>query len=198
MVSDNPQIINQQVLDALGPMQEIAPTIAAEMSIKRLFNAQWMLDHSEQPPDWPTMFGEPPSLSDFELQRFEQQLAISEDPLHALDLLAEDKLTVTDVEALKGMWPRIYEQMARTMLDALAADAERNAIPYNKRIQVGILLDTPTDPSMLPEQMIMAQKTAAAITQAPAEGAPGNFSAKAIEGVQREGTTMDQSALREA
>lgn len=67
-------------------------------------------------------------------------------------------ITHEDVEALRAVYPKHYEQLARGVMDALAdaADSGR-AVPYESRVALGRLLDLPLDPAQAPDRIAAVQ-----------------------------------------
>lgn len=173
----DPSQVADAVAQTLGQTADEMPNITNAMALKVVTNARWILDNSTQGQRPPTLFGKPANLSDFELQKYEQQLAISQDPLRAVDLLAARELTLADIQALQAMWPEIYSQLHAETMEQLAEMKDHDDIDYGTRIQLGILFSTATDPSMEFEQIIAAQAANAAMKQRQQPGdqqQPGN------------------------
>ena len=109
---------------------------------------------------------EPSSL---ELAKFERYLQVVEAPATVLDELESGTLTTEHIEALKAVYPQIYQQVRVAVLDELLKLDE--AVPYSKRVQLGILLDIPADESLTPESIQALQANFEA--QAEANGVAG-------------------------
>ncbi len=103
-----------------------------------------------------------------ELEKFSRYLRTVEDPLSVLDDLNRGRLSREQVETLKVVDPGVYEDLQTRVMEKLGDTTER--LPYLKRVQLGMLLEIPTDPSLQPGRVRMSQELYA---QAPAVPAPG-------------------------
>lgn len=86
--------------------------------------------------------------SSFELARFERYLQVIESPLSILEDLESRSLTRDHVEAMAAVYPNLYERMRNQAME-VAADPKTN-LGYDQRIQLGILMEFDSDPSMEP------------------------------------------------
>lgn len=163
-IASEPNIVGDRVAESLGLTAEEMPNISNAIALKVVKNAAWMLEHHIQPQGKSTLMGRTPGLSDFELQKFAQQLRIAQDPLTVVDLLTAGELTLADVQALQGMWPELYEQWHVALITQLSELEDPSAVDYSTRIQLGILFGIPVDPSMQFDQILKAQEANAMIT----------------------------------
>lgn len=83
-----------------------------------------------------------------EQQKFLRYARAVDDPLSVLDDARRGKLRPEAVEALKAVYPTIYEGLRAQVHEAVAAKGDR--LSYSERVRLGLLLDLPTDPSMEP------------------------------------------------
>lgn len=83
-----------------------------------------------------------------EQQKFLRYARAVDDPLSVLDDARRGKLRPEAVEALKAVYPTIYEGLRAQVHEAVAAKGDR--LSYSERVRLGRLLDLPTDPSMEP------------------------------------------------
>ena len=74
-----------------------------------------------------------------------------ENPLSALEDLKAGTLTSEKVEVLKYMYPNIYTTIQNQVMQKVMGSSK--PIPYQKRLQLGILLDVNTDESLKPENI---------------------------------------------
>lgn len=88
-------------------------------------------------------------LSDTEQARFGRYLAAVNDPMTVLKDLETNRLTPEGVEALKRVYPKIYEQVREEITTHLIA--QKSPLPYAKRVELGVLFDVPTDATLDPE-----------------------------------------------
>lgn len=70
-------------------------------------------------------------------------------PITTLEMAAASRLSVEHVEALRTVYPHTYQQIRSALLEEMArAEAEGRRIPLKRRLQLGLLLDVPTDFSL--------------------------------------------------
>ncbi len=102
------------------------------------------------------MFGDPnrlPSASD--MARFMRIARVVDEPLRLLDDLASGDISPDSVAAVREVYPRLYE---RIRSEALTYAAERgDALPYSRRVLLGVLLDAPTVPALAPAVVAQMQ-----------------------------------------
>jgi len=65
--------------------------------------------------------------------------------------LAEGEVTREGVEALKTVYPEIYSEIQSQTLEKISQMDEK--LSYQKRLEIGILLDLPSDPSLDPNNI---------------------------------------------
>lgn len=85
--------------------------------------------------------------SSMELAKFERYLQAVEHPLSVLEDLERGTITREHVEALKAVYPATYAELQSAVMDSVGQGAE---LSYGKRLQLGVLLDIPTDESLEP------------------------------------------------
>jgi len=79
------------------------------------------------------------------------------DPIGVLEQARNGKITAESVEAIKAVYPRLYDQLCDTVIRA-TVDAKR-PVSYQESIRIGILLDRPTNWSMTPKAQKNIQST---------------------------------------
>jgi hypothetical protein len=65
------------------------------------------------------------------------------------------------VKAIRAVYPKLYEQMQQQVMDHLVlmdAKGDLDAMPYQRRILLGTLLQIPADSTQRPEVMAAIQK----------------------------------------
>lgn len=94
--------------------------------------------------------------SSVELAKFERYLEAVENPMSAIEDLESGSLTRESIEAIKVVYPDIYVRLQSEAMDQITQNQE---LDYNKRLQLGVLLDLPSDSSLLPENIAALQQT---------------------------------------
>ena len=83
-------------------------------------------------------------------------------------------LTREHVEAVKAIYPKLYAEMQVAVMESLASS--RQKLSYARRIQLGILLDIPTDKTLSPDFQKAVQGTYQASGPQDAESPPPTLS----------------------
>lgn len=130
-----------------------------------------------------------PPTSD-EIARFARRVAAVNNPEEVLDALEANALTEEHVDAIKNVYPKLYEDIRTAALESLSGAKE--LLPHWKRVQLGLLLDLPLDPSLNPTHIRISQSIyqdadpGGAGGIAPNQTAPGlNLSQKLATKVER-------------
>lgn len=122
----------------------------------------------------PTPFAAPLPPTRQQVQSWLTKLRAVENPATILDDIAAGKLTVEAVDAVRTVYPETFRDIQAQMVDRLAKlQAKGKAPAYAQRIQLGLLLGIPSDPTMTPEVMQAVQGSYAAQPNAVREGAVG-------------------------
>jgi hypothetical protein len=106
--------------------------------------------------------------STYDVAKFERYLKAVEKPHEVIKDLKRNLLTKESVEALKTVYPTLYEQLQTEVMNYISAEPE--AIDYNSKVRLGVLLDMPTDISLIPENVLALQ---ALHTPQPEQGGAG-------------------------
>lgn len=93
--------------------------------------------------------------SQLELSKFERYMQVIDSPLSVLSDLEQGTLTRDHVEALKVVYPNLYNDIR---VEAMKQAQTQPNLSYPKRIQMGILLDLPTDASLSPQFIVQMQQ----------------------------------------
>ena len=113
------------------------------------------------------IYGNVSSISGFELNKIARYVQAIEDPMSALEELQSGTLTRDHIEAIKAVYPRIYSDIVAKTMSLIETKPN---LSYQKKIQLGILLDISTDETMDPSFILNRQ---AQYAQAPQEQEQG-------------------------
>lgn len=94
--------------------------------------------------------------SSIEIAKFERYVQAVENPMSVFDDLESGTLSREAVEALQVVYPDLYTRMQDRVMDEVVKNPD---IDYNKKIQLGILLDVPSDSSLIPANITGLQQT---------------------------------------
>jgi hypothetical protein len=174
----NPIRTSERVAKALGPDAAKSPGIA--MAATQLMMGDIDYLHKQMPPSRLDAFSLQPHLqkdtraSDSELSKWMQTAEVLANPTMVLDEARKGTLTRTHVEALQERRPEMYQQIRTEVLEQVVNT--KKEIPYDSRIQLGILLDIPTDRTLAPDFQRAIQATYSSAEQAGEESPPPQVS----------------------
>jgi hypothetical protein len=106
--------------------------------------------------------------SSMEMAKFQRYIQAIEMPMTLFDELESGTLTREHVEALKAVYPNLYARIQDEA--AKMAQEHGSKLSYSKRVQLGILLDIPTDDSLLGKNIQALQQTFGAEQASQAQG----------------------------
>ncbi len=94
--------------------------------------------------------------SSIELSKFKRYVQAVENPYSVMEDIEQGTVTREHIEALRTVYPAIYRQIQDKTMEFVA---EQPTLPYNKKVQLGILLAVPTDASLAPQSVMSLQNT---------------------------------------
>lgn len=151
-LASNPGLIQEKIAAGLGDIGQYAPNVATALAAKSSTTVAYLaskLPKGHVNPDSLTPHLDTPRVSDAERDRFMRYVRGAEggSPAVAQDL-AHGRLSRESVEAFRVASPKDYAQMSAQIQDQLGALKE--PLPYQKELQLRILLGKPTtSPGMM-------------------------------------------------
>jgi len=155
--AQNPQKYTAKVEQSLKQASQIAPNTIAEYQATHLRQ----LNHLSQAlpkrgGDAGIFDGMKPHVpSSMEMARFNRVLQATEKPETVLKDLQQGRATREQIDTLKKVYPQMYHELRIRTMQRLQKHGA--SLPYNKRVQIGLLLDMPTDSSLLPRNILSLQ-----------------------------------------
>jgi hypothetical protein len=180
--SANPAATVDRVERSLGALADHAPRTANEVVMTTIRGADFLA--SKLPPSRQDQYSLQPQFqirsraSDAEISQFMRYAQAVDDPLIVLREAKSGTLTRAHVEAVQAVYPKLYDEIRGTVFRSLVES--KSEIPYARRIQLGILLDLPTDKTLSPEFREAIQATYNSADQAQAESPPTTSAAPEI------------------
>lgn len=129
----------------------------------------------------PTALGRKPELSSEEKWKFDRYYEAVNQPTRILEHAVAGTLTPMDVEAVKTVYPELYDEMTKATLEKVMA--HKGEVPYRRRLMLSILLGQDLDGTMTPEA-IQANQAAYA---RPSQKSPDNLTGPAATGKVTQG-----------
>ncbi len=177
-LQSNPAALSKRVGDALGPFALAAPkaTGAATMTAMRglAFLESKMPPSRRDPNTLQPQFQPASRASDSEIARHNRYREALDNPTIILDQARKGTLTPDHVEAVREVYPALYDKMRQDLFRELVSS--KSELPYGRRIQIGILLDLPTDQTLAPDFVSAIQATYSASEKAGEEPPSPNTS----------------------
>lgn len=190
-IAARPEALSNQVSDSLRDYSDHAPRATAAAAATAVRGVEFLA--SKLPPTTSDPNSLTPQLSkpnrmvsDIAIAKWMRYRDAVNDPVSVLTQARTGKITPEAVEAVKAVYPKLYEQLCDTVIRA-TVDAKR-PISYQESIRIGILLDRPTDWSMTPKAQKAIQGTYLPPTPAPksvSSGAQINISKDTMTSTER-------------
>ena len=156
-LATNPDLLEARVTASLGEVADNFPTMYTHQ-VETIQRGLQYLAASIPPAETPGLFDhvEPmePSLS--EMDAFVRKVHALEDPYSILKKAADFTLHPDEVDAVATVYPEIYSQIQQDVAGLL--EEVESLPPYQARIQVGTLLQVPSDPSLDPSFILTMQR----------------------------------------
>ncbi len=171
-LSTNPEGVSKRLATSLRHVVDAAPNVATLVQAKTSQAAKFLIDKAPKNPMPPTGFSvmrewEP---SDSEIAKWSRYYEAVSNPMSVLDGLRSGTISQEGVEALKVVYPKLYDYVKRKVIERVSE--VDTPPPYRDRISLSILFDVPLDPTMRPEfiGMVKAQHEAQQQQQPPQQG----------------------------
>lgn len=166
-LSSNPDLMTAGATQSLAGINAAAPKVSSAMTVAAAKGMQFLaskvpvglLDTKSITPQL-----EKPLVSDAEMSRFARYVSAVEKPESVLHDLERGIVTPEQVEALRVTHGPIYEELRNKIVDELVT--QKSPLPYNKRVELGVLFGVPTDATLDPGFLQAIQNAQGA---APAE-----------------------------
>jgi hypothetical protein len=131
--------------------------------------------------------------SDQEIYKFKKYLKAVQNPLSVLDDLNSGNVSREGIEAVRYVYPTIYSEMQSNVYDALE---KAGGASYKQRLQLGILLDIPTDLALEPEAIRGLQSFYKEAQESQSGGAISASAAKQLDLAESQATELEKVSNR--
>lgn len=148
-----------------GKMNEVLPNVSGQLGAQA-FNAIEFLK-MKMPKDPNTKFQVFPAQAVFtippsERAKFERYVEVVNDPTVALKKMTDGTLTAEHVEALQVVYPKMYAEAQRTVMEMLG---EKKSLTFKQKVQLGLFMQAPTMPAYDPTIFASIQTQYALVDQ---------------------------------
>ncbi len=117
--------------------------------------------------------------SEMEIASFARTAAAVEDPVSVVERMTDGSATPEDAEALRTVYPEMFADMQRQIIDRLPQLQE--SLPYSRRLAMSIVWGVPVDPAMDPRIMAVLQGSFDSESQGPPKAMNPRGTAKSLE-----------------
>lgn len=148
----SPDLIKQKVADSLGP---IPPGILAAIQQVQIRKIKFLTKKLPQDPSGDRIIPKPFKPSSYQLKTFSRYMRAAEKPLTVLEDMKAGKLTQEGVEALRTIYPEMYNNIQMHILEGIPE--LRVELNYKSRLQLSRLFQVAVDESMEPEFIAVMQ-----------------------------------------
>ncbi len=191
--SEDPHSRAERITRALDSWHNDAPQVSAQFALKA---GQAMAAVQERMPRPQMQAGS--LLPNMQRTQVPNSVKLSwlrfaraaENPLTIIDDLKDRKLTPESVEAVKTLYPQLFERVVTQVQEHLMTATKLP--PYDDRIQLGILLGVPTDPSLQPQRIQSMQMTYEQITQSVQQGPSPRPTSSVMRSTQQVATKAER------
>lgn len=156
--SAQPAALLERTVRAGAPISGVAPQTAQHVGEKLVGAVQFLQSKVPKRPyevDMPGMKPKPYEPSSMEISKFERYLQAVEAPMSVLEDLESNALTREHVEAIKAVYPKLYQHIQELAFDKMRDTEE--VLPYAKKVQLSLLLDLDGDASLLGKNIAALQ-----------------------------------------
>jgi hypothetical protein len=143
--------------DRLKPIAAFAPILADRMETLAAKRLEFLASKLPRRPEIAALKTGPDKWqpSDMEMRTFARYAAAVEDPHAIVDRLADGSVTPEDSEAMRTVYPEMFADIQRQIIEQLPALQE--SLPYERRLALSIFSDVPVDASMDPDVLSVLQ-----------------------------------------
>lgn len=155
----NPESLLSQTELMTSQASQVAPAVGDAMAQSMVQGVMYLANHLP-PASQPSLFPQsrrPPS--DAEMIDFLRRYEAIEDPLSLLDRTADGSITDAHVDAVRAVYPRMYQQIQGEIANIISELDDASLIPYARRTRIGILMGVPADPTLDPRFLFRMQQT---------------------------------------
>jgi hypothetical protein len=160
MFARNPEILAEEMRSATLNVEDVAPSLTGKMLERATVAAAFLA--SKAPMKWSDPLGRTELVDRHSQAKFDRYAETILDPLTALTRLEDGTLSLEHAEALREVYPSMFQDIQRRVLDAITADP---SIRFQSRVQAGALFSSPFDAMTRPEMVMTTQRALAAPSQ---------------------------------
>lgn len=176
--TSNPDALTSALEQQTASLSRVAPEVGASYAMTATRAVMFL--QSKAPPSMQDPYSLTPlakrpmskTLNTDEL-RFMRYVAAVKNPESVISDLGQGRINRQGVEALREVFPNYYGEIRKSVYESIADRDPRDPLPYQKALQLGILLDIPTTRYLSREFVSAMQER-----EQESDGAPADAPAK--------------------
>ncbi len=172
--------VHERAMQSTQDLAQHAPNVANAFALSMSRAAAFLSSKRPQPlmPADPYTAREP-SILDSDKLAYLRSYEAATNPMGVLQRFEKGVITPEDTEALKATAPKVYEQLQqKVMAEVAARRAAGKPMPFKRRMELGLLFDQATDPSLEPQTYRMLQSNVFTPPAAPPKPKGGKTSGR--------------------
>ncbi len=166
-LASNPQKLADRLQAITGTtLPTVAPGLHMAMAAVASRAANYLSTNLPAPPTDPDsitpQLDEAPPVSVADMRSYADRVEGVEDPLSLIDDLHENDVSPEKVDAVKTVWPELFQRMRQTTFDNLAQRTEKQGpVPYEQRKTLDLALDGngALEPSLRADSLAVMKQT---------------------------------------
>jgi hypothetical protein len=171
-LNGNPEKLMERTVKAGAVISKHAPDTALLVGDRLVRATQFLAKKMPKPIRETTLL---PNQKDYtpstiELAKFERYVQAVDHPLSVLEDFENGTVTREHIEAIQEVYPKLYQQVRQTAFNRMRDVTD--PLPYNKVIQLSILLNLPGDDSLLGKNIKALQENLKPGEEQAAAGQP--------------------------
>lgn len=151
----DPKALAEHLSSHLQEYAGMAPNIAQGLTTSSMNAQQFLQSKLPQAANSLPLSGEhKPSRTS--MAKFNHYYETVNDPLSVFSHVREGTLRNEHVETLQTVYPKLYDEMKRKVVEHMDAEKAK-ALPYSTKLAIGKFMGQPMDASMLPQSIMSNQ-----------------------------------------
>ena len=183
----------ERLEDANKQIANAAPRVALAVNQKVMGATRFLLEKAPKNPQPHSILARKWRPSPSELSKWARYVRAVDNPASVLDDLAAGRLTHEAVEALREVYPRMYERLVNEVVANM--DKIQDTMNYQQRVQLSLLLGIPVDPTMAPEFVASMQQAQMSMPSPESVTTPPTPVAAAVAKIEPEKLLTGTQAL---
>jgi hypothetical protein len=164
-LASSPEKVMGRVQPHADNLAVAAPETAGALSMVGQNAIQFLASKMPKRQSYPGVVPRPWHPSSMEMHKFERYIGAIENPKAVINNFANGRMSREESEALQAVYPNLFTRLQENVIANIKHSGQH--MNYQKKMQMGVLLNLVTDPSLAPENILSLQ---ANFTKPPEQG----------------------------